>query len=161
MGRPTDLTPEVANGIILAIRTGVPMKVAAESQGIGASTLHEWRQRGEGTHPERDDPQGIYADFADRVTKAKAEAHILSVGTIRRAINAGSWQAAVAWIKLRYPEHYAERMEHSGPGGSPIALEIAQALEGLTEEELASIERHLATQGSPPKPGRSRKGAKG
>lgn len=162
MGRPTELTPEIANGIILALRTGAPIEVAAESQGVAAATFYEWVRRGEGTHPTRPSTPA-YAEFAERVARAKAEAHLLAVGTIRGAINRGSWQAALAWLKMRYPKDYAERFEHTGPEGSPIAVEIAQALEGLSEEELASIEQHLAASraaGPPPVPGRRRTRAK-
>ena len=160
MGRPTELTPDVANGIILALRTGVPIEVACESQGVAPATFYEWLRRGEGTHPTRPStPQ--YADFAEKVRRAKAEAHLLAVGTIRGAIARGNWQAAIAWIRMRYPKDYAERVEVSGPAGSPIAIEVAQALERLTEEELASIESYLdgAARG-PEGPGRRRKGAK-
>ena len=133
------------------------MQVAAASQGIDDKTLYDWLRAGRGeTSKIQPDAELMaqLADFSERVAVAKAEAHVMAVGTIRQAIVKGNWQAAVAWIKMRYPQHYAERMEVSGPGGGPIAMEIAQALEGLTEEELASIEAHLASSGDPEPPRR-------
>jgi hypothetical protein len=149
------LTEEVMNGIVLAVRAGVPMKVAAASQGITETTLYDWMAAGEG-RPAKVQGSPLHSEFSEKVRKARAEAHVVAVGTIRTAIVRGNWQAALAWIKMRYPEHYAERMEVSGPGGSPIAIEIAQALEGLTEEELASIEAHLSASSDPPAAGRRR-----
>ena len=142
-GRNTLFTKEVADGIVLALRTGVPMKVAGSSQGISETTLYDWLAAGEG-RPSRITPTPELSEFSDRVRRAKAEAHLVAVGTIRTAIIRGNWQAALAWIKLRYPQHYAERMEVTGAGGGPVAIQIAQALEALSEDELASIEAHLA-----------------
>lgn len=151
-GRRSLFTPQVADGIVLAIRAGVPMGVAAESQGVSDKTMYDWLRAGRG-EPSKIDPSPEMLeqlrDFSERVAVARAEAHVMAVGTIRQAIAKGNWQAALAWIKLRYPQHYAERMEVTGPGGGPIAMEIAQALEGLTEDELASIEAHLASSGDP------------
>jgi hypothetical protein len=138
-GRRSRLTPEVAAGIVLAVRAGDPFEVAAATQGIPRATFWDWMHRGE---TEGRDP---YTDFSDRVRRAEAEAHTLFVGSVRRAaIDRNNWQAALAYLKMRWPNHYAERIEHTGPGGGPIALEIAQALEGLRDDELASIDRFLA-----------------
>lgn len=139
VGRPHGLTPEVGDKIVLAIRTGVPITVAAQTQGVGRSTFFDWMRRGEvfGEEP--------FREFSDRVRRAEAEAHTVLVGVVRTAAaGAGNWQAAMAYLKMRWPDHYAERIEHTGPGGGPIAMEIAQALEGLTDDELAGIEQWLA-----------------
>lgn len=124
------------------------MRVSAEAMGISETTLYDWLAAGSGK-PSKCRATPLHRELSEKVRIARAEAHVAAVTTIRSAISQGSWQAALAWIRLRYPEHYSERMEVTGAGGGPIAFEIAQALEGLTEEELASIEAHLATSGDP------------
>jgi transposase len=139
VGRPSLYNEELAKNIVLMVRTGTPLTVAAQSQGIGRSTFFDWMRRGEVLG---EDP---FVEFSDRVRRAEAESHTVLVGVVREsAVQRGNWQAAMAMLRMRWPEHYAERIEHSGPGGGPIAMEIAQALEGLKDDELASIERFLA-----------------
>lgn len=142
-GRHITLTPEIAATIVETVRIGAPLKVAAQRVAISEGTLYDWLAAGEG-RPSKVAPTDELREFSERVRKAKGEAHARAVGTITSAIVGGSWQAAQAWIKMRYPDQYAERTEISGPGGGPIAIEVAQALEGLTEDELASIEAHIA-----------------
>jgi len=132
--------PGIQGRIVAAVRSGIPLEVAAQSQGIGVSTFFSWMKRGEG------ETEGIYREFMEAVRQAEAEAHMALVGTVRRAaVDKGNWQAALAYMKMRWPKHYAERYEHTGANGGPIAMEIASALEGLTEDELAGIEAHLAS----------------
>lgn len=150
------ITQEIVDGIVLGVRTGAPMKVAAAAQGISEATLYDWLAAGAGRRS-KCEPLPLHSELSERVTKAKAEAHLLAVGTIRGAIAKGNWQAALAWIRMRYPAHYSERVEVSGPNGGPVAFEIAAALEGLSEEELASIEAHLAASGDPAPIDRGRK----
>lgn len=161
-GRESLITQEIVDGIVLAVRTGAPLKVCAAAHGISETALYDWLAAGSG-RPSKVTPGPLHAELAERVGKAKAEAHLMAVGTIRTAIARGNWQASLAWIRMRYPKHYSERVEVSGPGGGPIAFEIAAALEGLTEEELASIEAHIASSGDPEptRRGRARKTEKG
>lgn len=147
-GRESLISQQIVDGIVVRIRAGVPMRVSAEAMGISETTLYDWLAAGSGK-PSKCRATPLHRELSEKVRIARAEAHVAAVTTIRSAISQGSWQAALAWIRLRYPEHYAERMEVSGPAGGPIAFEIAQALEGLTEEELASIEAHLATSVDP------------
>jgi hypothetical protein len=147
MGRRTLLTPEVEAKIILAVRAGAPLKVAAGSAGIGEQTLNEWLQRGRGTLRKRA-ANAAYAAFAANVDQAANETHTRIVGTITVAAQK-NWQAAHAWIKLRHPEYYAERVEVSGPGGGPIPTEIAVTLEGMTDAELTRIAGRLRGRSAP------------
>ena len=147
-GRGTRLTSEVAEKIVTAVRSGAPLEVAAQAVGVPPGTFWEWMARGEGRDPEREGSP-LYADFAERVRRAEAEAHVLTVGTIRQAVNRGSWEAARAWLRMRWPKHYAERTEVSGPDGGAIPLEIAGVLEGLSDDDLERLARQLRAARSP------------
>lgn len=143
-GRTSRLTPEVADAIVLAVQTGAPLEVSAQSQGIPSSTFWEWMRRGEGNDPDRP-PNAEMTAFAQRVRKAEAATHLLLVGTIRRsAVEQRNWEAARAMLKMRWSRYYAERTEVSGAEGGPLAVEIAQVLEGLSDVELATLRRALA-----------------
>jgi hypothetical protein len=145
MARRTRLTPEIAQRIVDSIRQGAPLQVSAQAAGIPPGTFWEWMARGEGRS---DRPTTrLYAEFAERVRKAEAEAHLRTIGTIKTAIDTGSWEAARAWLRMRWPQHYAERTEISGPGGSPIAVEIASLLSTLSDEELAELVARLKKGG--------------
>jgi hypothetical protein len=50
-GRPTKLTPQLADFIVNLIEGGVPRRRAAEAAGIAASTLFDWLSRGDNEHP--------------------------------------------------------------------------------------------------------------
>lgn len=73
MGRPTLLTPESAAKILEAARGGAMRRECAAAGGISNTTLGEWLQRGHGEHPDRDDPEGLYAAFAAEFEIAWAE----------------------------------------------------------------------------------------
>jgi hypothetical protein len=148
-GRTTRLTPKVADSIVTAVRSGAPLEVAAQAVGIPPGTFWEWMARGEDRDPDRPGSP-LYADFAERVRKAEAEIHVLTIGTIRNAaVQRGSWEAARAWLRMRWPKHYAERTEVSGPEGKAIPLEIAGILEGMTDDDLDRLAARLRASGAP------------
>ena len=147
-GRGTRLTEEIGEKIVTAVRSGAPLEVAAQAVGIPPGTFWEWLARGEGKDPDRP-ATPLYADFAERVRRAEAEAHVLTVGTIRQAVQRGSWEAARAWLRMRWPSHYAERTEVSGPDGGAVPLEIAGVLEGLSDDDLDRLARRLRSSLAP------------
>ena len=142
IGRPTKMTATLTEGLLLAIRAGVPLEVAAQSQGISSSAFWDWMAAGEGRNS-KVKPTPAFAEFAEKVRQAEAEAHVFVVATIRTAINKGNWQAAIAWAKMRWPKQYAERSE--------VVVDIRGLAEryasssGLDADELvAEAERILA-----------------
>jgi hypothetical protein len=145
MGRRTRLTASLEDQIVTAVRSGAPLEVAAQAVGVPPSTFWEWMARGEGRGTRPATRQ--YADFAERVRKAEAEVHVLTVGAVRQAVTRGNWQASLAWMRLRWPKHYAERSEVSGPEGRAIPLEIVGLLEGMSDEDLDAISRRLRNPG--------------
>lgn len=101
MGRPSKRTPEREAKLLEAIRAGNYMETAAHYAGIGVSTLHEWRDK--------------YADFAEAIEKARAEAETRNVVLIQSAAKT-NWQAAAWWLERSFPDKYGRRtrVEHGG-----------------------------------------------
>jgi hypothetical protein len=93
VGRPDGLTDEVVQRILVAVRSGSALEVAAQAAGISRATLHRWRARGER------EKAGKFREFADALARAEAEAEAHLVALIVRAGDQ-QWQAA-AWILAR------------------------------------------------------------
>ena len=143
MSRNSKLTPDVADRIISAVRTGASEAAAAEAAGISRSTLSEWLSRGRGEHerPKR----RIYANLVDAIKRARSELIVeltdtvkrgatpdldpadrvvRSRTTIRRDQNGGEIQtttvdhdplAHAKWMLARLdPENWGDRITHDG-----------------------------------------------
>jgi len=78
-GRPEKLTHERQEAIAADLEAGIPVKHAAPMNGIRKQTFYNWIERGE----EQD--EGVYADFFDRVTRAREQG---KGGILRKAIDA-------------------------------------------------------------------------
>ena len=101
-GRPTRLTPLLADALVAAVRQTGFIKPAAERCGLPDAVVHEWVQRGTGTHPTRPGTRP-YAEFAERVARAQGEwqAHLLDVIATAAAAKPDTWGAA-AWMLERF-----------------------------------------------------------
>lgn len=140
--------PDLADRIVTAAQTGAPLEVAAQSCGVPPATFWEWMARGEGRTPKGRPSAPRYADFADRVRKAEADAHLLVMGKVRQAAIDGSWQAGVAMAKMRWPKYYAERVEVSGPQGGPVAISpvLEQVPRHVLEEQAALLAEEVGEE---------------
>jgi hypothetical protein len=103
-GRPTKLVPEIAARILVFLRAGNYIHIAAAAAGVHRDTLNGWLHRGARA------PHGIFKDFADGVQQAVAEGEVRHLNIIREAAAEGKqWQAA-AWILERtHPDRYGRR----------------------------------------------------
>ena len=143
MSRNSKLTPDVADRIVSAVRSGASESAAAEAVGISRSTLSEWLSRGRGEHgrPKR----RVYADLVDSIKRARSELIVeltdtvkrgatpdlvpanrvvRSRTTIRRDQNGGEIQtttidhdplAHAKWMLARLdPENWGDRVTHDG-----------------------------------------------
>lgn len=144
-GRPTKLTPELADPILKGVKLGMPLELAAEACGVSRHTVLEWVRRGEERDEERSaDP--VFVDFANRYRQARAQfaqfclqpcieaiagkrpskrekgKMVKSLGAPQRAHEA-KWHLA-----RRFPEFWGQGREQSG---------VAEA---LAEASAASIE---------------------
>ena len=94
-GRPSKYRPDTVAAIIAAVETGATYRHAAASVGVSERTLHDWQVR----HPQ----------FSQALKTAEAMACMAAIGTIRRAAEAGTWQAAAWYLERRYPAEYGRR----------------------------------------------------
>lgn len=104
-GRPTLLTPEVHDAIVAGVKSGLPLKYAAEAVGIGEDTVCEWlrRARGEDHRP----PGEPYARLAEALKEAKAASIRTAVENIRKAgEEARHWTANAWYLERADPEHF-------------------------------------------------------
>jgi len=104
-GRPSKLTPAVQASICAAVRAGNFLEVAAEAAGVSRATVFEWIARGEGRDAQRRRDR-VYADFADAIRQANAEAEIRAVTAWTEQAR-HDWRATAAFLARRWPERWA------------------------------------------------------
>ena len=124
MGRPSKLTPEVEARIAEAVELGATWERAADAAGVGASTLRDWRQRGEaGEVP--------FAAFLASLKRAEGAGVERALRTIREAAEGGAWQASAWILERRYPADYGRRSEVAVAARSPTADSDAAIVKAL------------------------------
>ena len=134
MGRPLKLTPEVEARLVEAVELGATWERAADAAGVGASTLRDWRQRGEaGEKP--------FAAFLASVKRAESAGVERALRSIRKAAEGGAWQASAWLLERRYPADYGRRSEVS------VRASEAQAATATSD---AAIVAALRTFAPPP-----------
>jgi len=135
-GRQLLYTDERVEEVLAGIATGLTDKDAALSAGLSEDTFGYWMNG----------RRGAKADFADRVTRARAQRTRLWLGGIRRAAANGDWRAYAELLDRCSPDYRkTNKHEVSGPAGSPIQHEVTMlddavrriaAAEGLSYEEV-------------------------
>lgn len=126
-GRPTKLTPELAEKFCTYCRKGMSLQGSAALCGITKQAFFEWAKRGaDGEQP--------YADFIDSVEHARAQAEYSHVRTINKArrCKAGEidWKASQFWLQTARRDHgwgNTVRQEVTGADGGPVKVEEAGA----------------------------------
>lgn len=158
MGRPTDLTPEVQEKIVKALRAGNHFSTACEYAGIAVGTGREWLARGQGadwTTQKGRSPLPIYAEFADAIKKAMADAEAGALQRIMKAALGGEevktkeiirpdgskvtertvsqpeWTAAAWYLERKHPDKWGRKDEVRV--AAKVQEEIDAALEQLRE----------------------------
>lgn len=138
MARPTKLTKQVRDAIILAVEGGTYLSMAAEYAGVSRSTLHLWMVRGEAG-------EKSFSEFSDALKKARANAQVRSIALIRQAANNGTWQAAAWYLERSDPEHWGRhRIEITGAGDAQVAVAAAVDVDMVALE--AKIQLLIARQ---------------
>lgn len=129
-----ELDSELSARIITYIKAGSYVETAAAAAGVDRSTLHRWLKRGaEGAEP--------FANFADAVEAALAEAELRDLARIDRAAET-QWQAAAWKLERRNPKSWGRReyAELTGGDGGPIRFERCSESELDAEIERLSSE---------------------
>ena len=124
-GRQPKLTPERQEKICALIRAGHYKKVAAAQSGISERNFYQWIARGDPEHPGY---KKRYADFASAVEQAEAESELVLLDEIKK----GGPREHLEILKRRFPERWGDRhrMEHSGPGDQPMAVNHSGTIQG-------------------------------
>ena len=137
-GRPTKLTPEVADRIVEAVSLGLSYKDAARDGGVSEQTLIEWRSRGEL------EPESPYAELLERIEGVVQETGVEYLNAIKRSILESTTitkthvrtledgskmeeitkeerppgiKGAMWWLERRFPDPFARRIAHGGKVG--------------------------------------------
>jgi hypothetical protein len=108
-GRPSKLTPEIAERIVAAVGVGAPLRLAAAHGGIGERTLHRWLAAGEQSS------RGAYRQFWQRVEAARA-GYFVEMGEIVKTDAVADARTALAAMGRLYAADLAppKRVEVSG-----------------------------------------------
>jgi len=117
-GRPPKITEEAVKALLLAIRAGNYMHVAAKHAGIHRATFDQWLRKGANA------AHGKYKTFHDLIQKALADAETRNVAVIAGAAKK-SWQASAWLLERKYPKRWGRSiMEHQGSEDRPIKIEL-------------------------------------
>ncbi len=91
VGRPTKYNEKTIGRLCEALAYGMPIKAACVAASIGVTTLQEWRER--------------YPEIEERMEQAREQLREKALQTIKTAFQSGEWRAAVAALKLVFPEY--------------------------------------------------------
>lgn len=126
---PIDLTPELQETIVGALRAGNYLETAAALVGIHHDTLREWVKKGR-----RGDPR--YEAFSAAVSQAIASAEARDLAVIGKA--AGEhWQAAAWRLERRFNDRWGRKndVSLSGKNGAPpVKMELIIDLDGTATD---------------------------
>lgn len=103
MGRPPKLTYDNQEQIAAVIEQGGSIREAARKVGIHRETIGRWAEKG------REQDEGIYADFYDRLTRAKGQGEATyRQALLQIAIETDDTATLMAMLKQRYPDSWGE-----------------------------------------------------
>lgn len=143
MPRQTKLTPEIQERIVLAVRAGNYLSVAARAAGIHEATLYRWLERGRG--PAGREP---YRAFCEALKEAEAAAEVHAVALIRQQMPQ-QWTAAMTFLERRFPDRWRRRdtvYAEEAPALDPVEAVLADP---ETRRLVADLEERLAAAPSP------------
>jgi len=114
-GRPSKLTPEIADRLTMLVRGGVSWTAAAKMCGVGRRTVQYWRLLGSGytvtvstnQGPWSVKPRPEHAELVAKLRQADAIAEVELTLIIYRAAKAGDWRAATDLLERRWPERWS------------------------------------------------------
>src|SRR6266550_4076065 len=124
VGRPTKYSEETIARLCAALADGMPIKSACVVAGIGVTTLNEWRDK--------------YPEIEERMNQARERYREKALQTIKKAINNDDWRAAVAALKLIFPE-YRESTQIGVQVGVAVVIPEAERVKLLERHERALL----------------------
>jgi transposase len=102
-GRDSKLSKEREEQIAQAIENGRSMTAAARMAGVSRNAVYSWIEKGE------QQEEGIYADFHDRITRARGQGEEWYFQTaMRLAKENGDHRFIASLMKQRYPDSWQD-----------------------------------------------------
>lgn len=139
MGRPTKLTPELAERFCSLIAEGWFIEHAGPEVGVTGKTIHEWLRRAE-----EPDAEALHQDFRVSFERARAAAERAVWERIKlksegnsRDYNPSDWKADMEWLKIANPKLYreAKAIEVTGKDGGAVQVEGLAGLLALAHDD--------------------------
>ena len=124
VGRPTKYNETTIARLCIALADGMPIKAACVIAGIGVTTLNEWRDK--------------YPELEERMSQARESYREKALQTIKKAIANDDWRAAVAALKLAFPE-YRDRAQVDVQVGVAVVLPEAERVKLIERHERAML----------------------
>lgn len=123
-GRDPKLTKERQENIASAIEQGASIAEAARKNSIHRETFGNWMQKGQ------EQEEGIYADFFDRLTRARGQGE----GTYRQALMQIALEnddaaTLMTMLKQRYPDSWGEAQRGEQAAGVTVNVGDADEYE--------------------------------
>ena len=132
-GRDPKLTKERQENIASAIEQGASISEAARKNGIHRETFGNWMKRGS------EQEEGIYADFFDRLTRARGEGEAsYRQALMRIAIESDDTATLMAMLKQRYPESWGEVDRGEQQGG--VVVNVGEPDEYNVDPDTLEVE---------------------
>lgn len=135
MGRPSKLTPELQERIVLLIKAGTYRETVCAMVGIARSTLYEWMRRGQ-----LSDQENEYTRFYDEILKALAWSEARDVAIVNQHAEK-DFRAARWKLERRFPERWGRLRSRKT---EEISGEASEDVSIYTPEQLRIIEKALA-----------------
>ena len=114
--RPTKLTPDVQELIVVGINAGLTFRLPCGLAGVNPATFYRWLEKGETAK------SGAFREFCDTVSRAKADSALRLVSQITLQAPT-DWRAAAFLLERRFPDDYGKRSEVTGKDGGPVKVE--------------------------------------
>lgn len=120
------MTTKIDAAILQSLANGGYVETSCVAAGITKRTFYNWLEKAE------EDEDSVYAEFADLVEKARAQAELANIAIIKAAA-VENWQAA-AWLLERvYPERYGNRNRTTLDGGLVIGHTSAALIAAMRD----------------------------
>jgi transposase len=101
MARPSKLTPERVDDLLVLLAARVPVEVAARSVGVSRRTLDRWLRQSD-LRARVEQARAAGAQATDALSEARAVVLILRAAQT-------DWRASAWWLERRWPERWAQR----------------------------------------------------
>lgn len=101
-GRPSKLTPELQEEIVISIKRGDWTETTCATVGIDKSTFYAWMKRGK-----KETRHTRYKKFYEEVKRAQAISEARAVAIISKAAEK-YWKAGAWMLERKYPEKWGK-----------------------------------------------------